>query len=466
MEIDFKNVTGIAVDSREVKPGFIFIAVKGNALDGHNYIDQAILNGANIIIHQSEVKYKENIQYIKVNDSRIALSEIAAEFYTKQPKYILGITGTSGKSSIVHFIREILRLMKKKAVSIGTLGILGDLAIKSSLTTPATIDLHQILQEISVHNIDYVAIECSSHGVDQHRLDKIKFSACGFSNFSRDHLDYHANMQEYLSAKKQLFYIMKNGNAVLNIDIPEYKEIYQICLDNHHKILSYGKNDLSDIKIKKIDRIGSKQRVYWQILNKNYVTDLDLFGEFQVYNIACAIGLLASININIEQIMEIISMLPTVPGRMEFVAEYNGAGIFVDYAHKPEALEQVLINLRTNTEKKLWLIFGCGGERDQGKRAIMGDIACNLADHVVITDDNPRNEDPQKIREDILLGCKNRAFEVASREKAIEFALLKLNPGDNLLIAGKGHETYQLVGKDILEFSDKEKVKEIILHIL
>lgn len=460
MEINLEDVTGIAVDSRLVKPGFIFVAIKGELQDGHDYVALAIRNGAKIIVHQTELKKESGIDYFQIEDVRIALSELAAKFYPKQPKFMLGITGTSGKSSIVHFIREILKLLHQKSVSIGTLGVIGDYQVKSSLTTPPTIDLHKILQEIVEHDINYCAIECSSHGIDQKRLLSVNFTACGFSNFSRDHLDYHKNMDEYFQTKKQLFAIMKKGYAVLNTDIDEFEDLQNYCLKHKHEIISYGKNEFAKIKIKSITQVGLRQEVSWDINGDIYLTKLDLVGEFQIYNIACAIGLLMAAKIELESIMNILDMVKSVPGRMELVGNLNGAGIFVDYAHKPEALSQALQNLRNNTDNELWVIFGCGGERDHGKRPIMGEIACEYADHVIITDDNPRGEDPKSIRQDILKNCNAKALEIASREEAINFVMSKLNPGDSLIIAGKGHENYQIIGKDILEFSDKDTVRK------
>ena len=461
MKINLKEVTGIAVDSRLVKPGFIFVAIKGSLQDGHDYVAKAISNGAKIIIYQNEIIKQNDVTYIQVDDPRKTLSEIVAEFYPSQPKYIMGITGTSGKSSIVHFVREILKILNKKSVSIGTLGVIGDYQVKSNLTTPATIELHQIMQEIAKQGIEYVAVECSSHGIDQHRLDGLNFTSCGFTNFSRDHLDYHADMDEYFAAKLKLFSIMKSGYAVLNYDIEEFKKLYQECNKNGHKVISYGKNENADIEIYSINKTGLYQNVSWNIDGKRYVTNLSLVGEFQVYNIACAIGFLMASGIDLELVMNDLSNVQPVPGRMELVEIVKDAGIFVDYAHKPEALKQAVCNLRESTNSKLWVIFGCGGERDQGKRSIMGGIACEYADYVIITDDNPRNEDPASIRKDILKNCNNKSIEIFPREDAISYALSKLSSGDTLLIAGKGHENYQIIGKDIFEFSDKEKVKEL-----
>lgn len=461
MKINLKEVAGIAVDSRFVKPGFIFVAIKGALQDGHDYVEQAISNGANIIIHQNEIIRQNDVTYIQVDDSRKTLSEIVAEFYPSQPKYIMGVTGTSGKSSIVHFIREILKLLNKKSVSIGTLGVIGDYQVESNLTTPATIELHKIMQEIANQEVEYVAIECSSHGIDQHRLDGLNFTSCGFTNFSRDHLDYHEDMDEYFAAKLKLFSIMQSGYAVLNADIDEFETLYQKCKTNGHKVISYGKSKNANIRISSINKIGLYLNINWNIDGKKYITSLNLVGEFQVYNIACAIGFLIVSGIDLELIMSSLPKVQPVPGRMELIQIVKDAGVFVDYSHKPEALKQALCNLRENTDNKLWVIFGCGGERDQGKRPIMGQIACEYADYVIITDDNPRNEDPSSIRKNILKNCNNKAIEIFPREDAISYALSKISSGDNLLIAGKGHENYQIIGKNTFEFSDKEKVKEL-----
>lgn len=456
------KLEGVTVDSRQVKPGFAFVAIRGIEQDGHKFIDQAIINGASLIVHQDGVIKQNNIEYLQVEDSREYLSLLAAQFYTKQPKYILGVTGTSGKSSVVHYIREIFKLLAKKSVSIGTLGILGDLEIQSSLTTPATIDLHEILDKIANNGIEYAEVECSSHGIDQHRLTSVKFTACGFTNFSQDHLDYHQNMEEYFAVKKKLFNIMHSGIAVLNTDISEYKELLQHCVTSGHKVISYGKSKDADIQILSIMPHDDLQKIEFKIEDVIYKLEIKILGEFQVYNIACAIGLIASTGIKYQDIVPCLAHLDAAPGRLDFVANYNNAKVFVDYAHKPEALRQVLINLKSMTKNKLHVLFGCGGNRDQSKRQLMGEIACEFADYVIITDDNPRNENPSQIRQNILLGCNKRAKEIGNREEAISYALKSLQPGDNLLIAGKGHENYQIIGNNQIYFNDKEKVKELL----
>ncbi len=465
MKIDLTKITGIAVDSREVKPGFIFVAIKGAAQDGHNYIAQAIANGAIVIVHQDNVEYSSEITYIKTDDSRGALGELVTQFYPKQPDHIMGVTGTNGKSSVVHFVREILKALGKKSVSIGTLGVLGDLQISSKLTTPSVIEMHKILQVIAENNIQYTALECSSHGIDQHRLDHVKFQACAFTNFTQDHLDYHHTMESYFKAKKHLFDLMKKGYAILNTDIPEYDELLHYCLKHKHKIICYGKTaDQSaahNVIINSIEMLDASQKVSWSIEGQLYKTTLNLIGEFQIYNVACAIGLLMACGIDFAQIMPILPELKTVTGRMELVANHNGANIFVDYAHTPDALEHSLQTLSLVTKNKLLLVFGCGGDRDFSKRPIMGEIAKTYADTIIVTDDNPRSEDPAKIRQEIMIACET-AQEVTDREEAIAFAISKLEPGDNLLITGKGHENYQIIGDKTLEFSDSQKVLSLL----
>lgn len=465
MDIDFSKVTGIAIDSREVKPGFIFVAINGSAQNGHDYILKAIANGATTIIYQDPIEKTSGITYIKTSNSRIALGELVEQLYPKQPKYMMGVTGTNGKSSVVHFVAEILKALNRKSVSIGTLGVLGDLQIPSKLTTPATIEMHKILNEIVENNIDYAALECSSHGIDQHRLDHVKFRACAFTNFTQDHLDYHHTMEKYFQAKQHLFYLMKEGYAVLNSDIPEYNTLQQYCLEHKHKIICFGKNSDENAKynitINSIRMLGTLQEVSWNIEGNIYKTTFNLVGDFQIYNIACAIGLLMGCGIDYTQIMPILSKIKAVTGRMELVATHNDASIFIDYAHTPDALAHSLKTLASATKNKLLVVFGCGGDREKQKRPIMGEIAQTYADTIIITDDNPRNEDPAQIRQDIISNCAE-AKEIGDREDAIAFAISQLQPGDNLLIAGKGHENYQLIGNKTIEFSDSQKVLSLI----
>ena len=464
MKSIIEKAQGFTADSREVKPGYMFIAIKSSLHDGHHYINNSIASGAKFIIHQDKIEQDSNVTYVQVKDTRLSYSKIAKDFYSKQPNYILGITGTSGKSSTVHFVRELLKLLDIKSISIGTMGVMGDLEFPLDLTTPSPKQLHQILHTAKENEIDYTAIECSSHGIDQHRISSVNFTACAFTNFSQDHLDYHLTMKKYLTSKLKLFKLMKPGFAVLNSDIPEFDAVKKSC--EKHKLICYGKTIYKEaehnITIVSIQKRDLKQFVIWKIDGKLYKTEVNLVGEFQIYNIACAIGLLISSGIKENHIMPLLSQLSTVTGRLELVATYNGASIFIDYAHKPDALLSVLQTVKQSTDNDLWLLFGCGGERDATKRKIMGEIACDYADRVVITEDNPRKEDASAIRKDILEGCNEKAIEIPGRGNAITYALSRLNPGDKLIIAGKGHEDYQIIGDTKISFSDAEIVKEYV----
>lgn len=469
MKINLKEVSGISVDSRAIEPGYIFVAIKGNMQNGHDYISAAIANGAKVIVHQDDIEKVEGVEYFKVLDARSALSELSQLLYPKQSKYIMGVTGTNGKTSIVHFVREILLELNKKIVSIGTMGVLGLLeTIVTNINTLPAEKLHPLLQKIAENNIDYVAMECSSHGIDQHRIDQVKFSACGFSNLSQDHLDYHENMENYLQAKEKLFSLMKEGYAVLNTDIPEFERLANYCKKKNHKIIGYGKNRLKEsannVIINSIEHEGISQKVTWEINKVFYQTKLNLVGEFQVYNLACAIGLLMACEVNLDEIMQVLPSLKAVTGRMELVSTDRESNIFIDYAHTPDALVHALKTLKPVTKNRLIVVFGCGGNRDKEKRPLMGKIADEFADLVIITDDNPRNENPNIIRQEIIKGCKNYK-EIPGREEAIEFAIKNLQVGDNLLIAGKGHENYQIIGDKTYEFSDISKVREIVNNL-
>lgn len=461
--LDLSKITGITSDSKLVEPGFAFVAIKGEKLDGHDFIKIAIEKGASLIVVQEEVSGLGNVPYIKVSNTRAAFSELSSLIYPKQPRFILGVTGTSGKSSTVNFIREILKLLGKKAISIGSLGVLGDIEYKpSSLNTPTPDFLHKLLNRAVNENIDYVAIECSSHGIVQHRIDSLKLYACGFTNFSQDHLDYHKNMEEYFAAKMQIFSIMKPGFVVLNSDINEFKEILNYVQE--HQIITYGRDSsiYGKIKINSIKLQENSQLVDFVIDGKLYSTQLFLLGEFQVCNLACAIGLLMTTGLSIEEIFKTIPMISTVPGRLELAGVHNDAKIFIDHAHKPDALKNVLMNVRKFTKGNLWVVFGCGGDRDALKRPLMGQIACEYADKIIITDDNPRYEDPNKIRKAIIDKCYGDYIEIADRGNAIEYAVRNLCPGDCLIVAGKGHENYQIIGNEEIYFSDCEVVRKLL----
>ena len=382
------------------------------------------------------------------------MSELAAKIYAPQPEHIVAITGTNGKTSVAYYFKQIIESLGKKSASIGTLGVLAEgFPVESTLTTPSTEQLHKILQKLAQKNVNYVAIEASSHGLAQYRLDHVKLKAAAITNFSRDHLDYHHTLEEYFAAKMRLFtsVLPNDGTAVLNTDMAEYSDIAEICKQRGQKIISFGKNS-DDLRLVSIEQ----NQDYLLLKIGAYGTDHEIkfehiVGDFQAYNILCAIGLVIGCGFDLKQILPVISKLYSAPGRMQKIGDAN---VFVDYAHKPEALEKTLQVLREGFFGKVIVVFGCGGDRDQGKRQIMGEIAKKYGDIVIVTDDNPRSEDPKSIRNAIMQTC-DTAIEIGDREQAIKYAIEAIaSPDDAVLIAGKGHETYQIVGAKTFEFDD------------
>jgi UDP-N-acetylmuramoyl-L-alanyl-D-glutamate--2,6-diaminopimelate ligase len=454
-----KNIKHITADSKKVQKGSIFVAIKGYKVDGHDYILNAIEKGASTIILEDKTKiaseHNNKINFVVVPDSRIALAELASKSF-EQPKDIVAVTGTSGKTSVANFVMQIIGYLGEDCASIGTLGVCDNRQIFNNrkeyqnLTTPDTIALHEVLEEIKANNIDYVVMEASSHGLAQHRLDGVHLKAAAFTSFSQDHLDYHANMEEYFAAKTLLFSkLLPSGkNAVLNSDITEFASLKNICDKYNHKILSYGKNG-DFIKIEQIYYQNGENCIY-SINNKKYEMNTKLLGEFQIYNVFAAVGLVYSCGFDIDAITKVLNKIKPVIGRMQRVGDSE---VFIDYSHKPDALQKALKVMRENLEGKLILVFGCGGDRDSTKRPIMGQIAANYADVAIITDDNPRTENPSSIRKQILEACNN-GIEIGDREKAIKYAIENMQKGDRVLIAGKGHETYQILKDKTIDFDD------------
>jgi len=429
---------GVTADSRLIKPGFAFVAIKGEKLDGKDYIQAALEKGATHIIIEGEDG---------IDNARRALAYIASKLYQPQPENIVAVTGTSGKTSVAHYFRELASFAGYKSASIGTFGVVSEeINIDDGLTSPPAEKMHQYLKELKSKNIDYVAIEASSHGLSQSRLDFIPFKAAAFTNLSQDHLDYHKDMEEYLAAKMILFSdLLKDGVAVLNQDIKEFEAIKKVC----NKIIIYGK-EKGDV---------SFAHDAFNIMGERIEACPNVFGEYQYYNIAAAIGLAVACDIKITG--EMINALHAPEGRLE---KLDKANIFIDYAHKPEALEKAILTLKSTTSGRLIVVFGCGGNRDKLKRPIMGEIASRLADMIIVTDDNPRFEDAAQIRAEILSACP-KGIEIGNREEAIKYAISIMEKDDALLIAGKGHEDYQIIGDKKIHFSDKEIAKEYLKNI-
>ncbi len=450
----------ICLHSQYVESDTLFVAVRGAQHNGEDYIPSAIQQGASIILAAREGCASlhsdfPHIVFIGVNDVRAALSKIIKLFYPHQPTHIVGVTGTNGKTSVAEFARQIWMGMGMKAASLGTIGcnINGALQ-KGALTTPDPILLHQTLEDLSKEPIDYVAMEASSHGLDQCRLHAIELAAVGFTNLSRDHLDYHKTMGAYFEAKKKLFTCFPGAIAVLNADVPEFSTLRSLC--KGRKIITYGKSG-ETLEISCVKTVFEGLEITIRAESVRHQLTLPLAGRFQLGNVLCAAGLVwACCPGRLQEIIEVLPTLHAVPGRMEHVVTYRGAQIYVDFAHTPNALEMALIALRHHSVHRVHVLFGCGGNRDRGKRSEMGAIAAKLADDIIVSDDNPRFEDPANIRKEIIQGCP-QASNIGNRGDAIQVAIQNLNPGDILLIAGKGNESGQTIGDKIIPFQDREE---------
>ncbi len=460
--------SGISFNSSFVKKDNIFFALKGNKFDGNNYIEEAIKNGAKIIISEKkQIKKKSDILYLASSNVRKLLAEVSYKILSKKPKKLIAVTGTNGKSSIADFYYQILDYNSKKVASIGTIGVRykGKKEALSN-TTLDPIKLSLLIKNLNKKKIEYVIMEASSHGLKQHRLDGLLFDIGIFTNLSHDHLDYHKNMKDYLNSKLYLFnhLIKKRGNIVTDANIPQRKKLQSISIK---KKINLG---LIFDKKNGIELISHKFKGEDQILkigfnNRNYNIRLKLIGKIQLNNVLMAILAANKSGLKLYKIINIIHKLKPVEGRLERIGEIkNNSKVILDYAHTPQALELALLNLKEQfPNSKISLVFGCGGNRDFQKRSIMGKIAAKYADKIYLTDDNPRNESPSKIRKDIKKGIKQiKFYEIPNRKKAIHKAIDKLNTGDLLLVAGKGHEKIQDYGKRKLFFSDKKEILDSI----
>ncbi len=457
-DVEIKNISS---DSRECEEGTLFVALQGSNNDGYDFIDHAVGNGASALLTESEAEQKVPTLCIESETPKQIVSQICKRFYGEHPEHILAVTGTNGKSSAVHFVREILHKLGKKAGSIGTLGVVdveGNRQ-RGSLTTPGIIGLHQQLAELKKQGAEYAVMEASSHGLHQERLSGIIPEVAGFTNLSHDHLDYHGTLEHYFDAKLKLFTeVMQNGVAVLNSDIKEFKTISKKI--GSQKIISYGKN--GDLKLVATSPELDGMTITFEDAKASYDISTKLIGEFQAYNLLCAIGMVEALGIPMVEIVKACENISAVKGRMDIAAfSPVGAPVIVDYAHTPEALETVLMSLRPHVKGKLVVIFGCGGERDKEKRPEMGKIAKELADVVIVTDDNSRMEKAVNIRQEIIAACPE-ATEIANRKEAIAYGVSLLEEGDMLLIAGKGHEDYQIIGRRKYRFDDGEIARRAI----
>ena len=446
-----------------MKPGFLFVAIPGSKGDGLNYVPQAVAAGASAIVAQKPLALENGIAAVQVPNARKALSEIASAFYPRQPATIVAVTGTSGKTSVAAFVRQIWARLGYQAASIGTVGLVAPWGeTYGTLTTPDPVELHRLIDELAGKGITHLAIEASSHGLDQFRLDGVRLAAGGFTNLSRDHLDYHPNVEAYRDAKLRLFrdLLPPGAGAVVAIDHPEAVAFIEATRARGLRLITVGEGG-EGVRLLSSEIEGFVQHLRLHYQGTTYPVRLPLAGRFQVENALVAAGLCLATGAEPARVFAALDHLVGAKGRLDLVGTVEGAPVLVDYSHKPDALEKVLEALRPFASNRLVVVFGCGGDRDAGKRPIMGAIASRLADRVIVTDDNPRSEDPAIIRAAIMASAPG-AVEIGDRRKAIEAAVWDLAAGDVLVIAGKGHEPGQIVGKRVLPFSDHDVARAAI----
>ena len=471
------EITGLTSDSREVRAGYLFAAFPGTKLDGRQYIEEAIKKGAvAILAPEGTVVNSKTVVVLEDKNPRRSFAKMAAAYFGKQMDVIVAVTGTNGKSSTVNFCRQMWQSMENAAACLGTIGITanysngGSINRPGSLTTPDPVTLHGEIAELEASGVTHLAIEASSQGLDQYRLDGVRVTAAGFTNLTRDHLDYHGTMENYLEAKLRLFreVVIDSGVAVINSDTPYSGAIRAVCEKRDLRVIDYGKT-AKDIRLAKQRPLSDGQFIELIVFGERYELELPLVGDFQASNALCALGLVIAEDPDNRllhmQGVYALERLQSVRGRLELAAKHpNGAPIYVDYAHTPDGLETMLNALKPHTPKHLHVVFGCGGDRDKGKRPMMGEIATRIADKVIVTDDNPRTEDAATIRSEIMQAAP-KALEIAGRRDAIRAAIRLLGPDDVLVIAGKGHEQGQIVGKEILPFDDVNEAKNAVLEI-
>jgi UDP-N-acetylmuramoyl-L-alanyl-D-glutamate--2,6-diaminopimelate ligase len=455
------ELTGVSADSRTLKPGNLFVAVAGAKEDGLRFVGAALAAGAAAVMAERvpPTPLPPGVAFVKVHDARHALALAAAKFFPDRPAVIAAVTGTSGKTSVTVFTRQIWASLGIAAASIGTIGLVSPKQeAYGSLTTPDPVALHRELQSLAREGVTHLAIEASSHGLDQHRLDGMRLAAGAFTNISRDHLDYHPTMADYLAAKLRLFtdLIEPQGAAVINADREQAEDVIACAKRRRLRLLTVGRRG-AGIQLIESAIAGFTQTFLAVHAGNRYTVRLPLVGDFQIENALIAAGLAIATDAEPAAVFAALEKLKGAKGRLELVGERNGASIFIDYAHKPDALAKALDALRPHAGGRLILVFGAGGDRDPGKRPMMGRIAAEKADRVIVTDDNPRSEPAAAIRGAILKASPG-AVEIGDRSEAIRAAIAELRRGDVLLIAGKGHETGQIVGQQVLPFSDHETV--------
>jgi UDP-N-acetylmuramoyl-L-alanyl-D-glutamate--2,6-diaminopimelate ligase len=453
---------GLASDSREVKPGYLFAALPGTRNDGGTFIAEAARRGAVAVLGEPRLRAQAEalgIRFIADGNPRRRLALLAAEHFGAQPETVAAITGTNGKTSVSVFLRQIWQSLEHRSASMGTIGVVGpDGTVSLRHTTPDAIALHRLLAELKDEGVENLALEASSHGLDQFRLDGVHIAAAAFTNITHDHLDYHGDFAHYLAAKLRLFreLVSDGGLAVVNADAGHAGHFIEAARSRNLRLLTVGERG-EDLRLVSREAVPDSQSLEIQYEDHRYGVNLPLVGSFQASNALVAAALAIGLGDSAEPVFSTLQLLRGAPGRLEKVAfARSGAPIYVDYAHTPDALQTVLKALRPHVQNRLRLVFGCGGDRDKAKRPLMGAIAARFADSAIVTDDNPRSENPAEIRAAILASCP-RAREIGDRAEAIRAGIAALNSGDVLVIAGKGHESGQIVGSETRPFLDADE---------
>ena len=457
-----QEIGGVTSDSRQVKPGYLFVGVPGTKADGAAYAEGAAASGAvAVVVAKGPVPADIPVPVLAVDDVRLTLARLAARFHGPQPETVAAVTGTSGKTSVAAFTRQIWERAGRIAASIGTTGVEAPgRSDYGELTTPDPVALHRLLAELAEAGVTHVSMEASSHGLDQRRLDGVRLRAGAFTNLGRDHMDYHPTVEDYHLAKLRLFETLlpKGAPAVIFADDPWSERTEAAARAAGLNVLTVGRRG-AFLQLKRVEHERFRQRA--EVLADGVLREIDLplAGDFQIANALVAAALAIACDTPVDAALAALEHIKGAAGRLDLVgATASGAPVYVDYAHKPDALENVLASVRPFTTGRVVVVFGCGGDRDRGKRPIMGEIATRLADVVIVTDDNPRSEAPEEIRAAIL-GAAPGAIEIADRRDAIRHAIAMLRPGDTLLVAGKGHEQGQTVGTTILPFSDHDEAR-------
>lgn len=474
--IGHMEITGVTCDSRRVAPGFLFAALPGSAVDGRAFIADAVAGGAAAVIVPDDGRDMPDpgIPIVRERDPRSSYAKAAAAFYGAQPAYIGAVTGTNGKTSVAWFARQLMNEAGFYAASAGTLGVLatapdGDriVTIDGSLTTPDPSDLHRDLKALADAGVSHLVIEASSHGLDQRRLDGVHIRACAFTNLTRDHLDYHKTEDAYLSAKLRLFDILTDsgGQAVVNTDVRFADAFVTAAVRRGLKVIRVGAATGCDLQLLSVTPKATGLDVVARIAGAEHQLTLPLVGAFQAANAMVALGLVQALGVDLERAIPRLGTLQAAPGRMQLCGHHpSGAGVYVDFAHTADALETVLKAVRPHAHGRVHVVFGCGGDRDAGKRPEMGKAATANADVVIVTDDNPRTEDAAAIRKAALIGAPG-ATEIADRREAIRAAVRGLATGDVLVVAGKGHERGQIVGTEVRPFDDANEVQDALQQV-